>query len=79
MLKKCVRVIAVASLIVAGISLCASAAEDMAAFSKKSSTSSCSECHSGMGYGFIEVVKLASPPDQGIKYKMTSKAADVTN
>ena len=30
-----------------------------------------------MGYGFIEVVKLASPPDQGIKYKLTSKAADV--
>jgi hypothetical protein len=30
-----------------------------------------------MGYGFIKVVKLASPPDHGIEYKLASKAVDV--
>jgi len=39
--------------------------------------SSCNECHVGMGYGFIKVVKLAAPADQGIEYKLASKAADV--
>ncbi len=55
------------------------AAEDIGAFKKEYTAviSSCNECHSGMGYGFIKVVKLASPPDQGIEYKLTSKAADV--
>lgn len=54
-------------------------AEDMAAFTKEYNAviASCNECHVGMGYGFIKVVKLAAPPDQGIEYKMASKAADV--
>ena len=38
---------------------------------------SCNECHVGMGYGFIKVVKQTAPADQGIEYKMASKAADV--
>jgi hypothetical protein len=38
---------------------------------------SCNECHVGMGYGFIKVVKQAAPADQGIEYKLASKAADV--
>lgn len=54
-------------------------AQDMAAFTKEYTAviASCNECHVGMGYGFIKVVKLAAPPDQGIEYKMASKAADV--
>ena len=55
------------------------AAEDMTAFTKEynSVMSSCKACHDGMGYGFIKVVTLAAPPDQGIDYKVSSKAADV--
>lgn len=55
------------------------AAHDLAAFKKEYNAviSSCNECHVGMGYGFIKVVKLAAPADQGIEYKMSSKAADV--
>ena len=55
------------------------ASEDLSAFKKEYTAviSSCNECHAGMGYGFIKVVKLATPPDQGIEYKMASKAADV--
>ncbi len=55
------------------------AAEDMAAFTKEYTTviSACNACHTGMGYGFIKVVKLAAPADQGIEYKMATKAVDV--
>lgn len=55
------------------------AAQDLAAFQKEYNAviSSCNECHVGMGYGFIEVVKLSAPADQGINYKRASKAADV--
>lgn len=55
------------------------AAEDLATFKKEYTAviKSCNECHVGMGYGFIEVVKLPAPPDQGINYKISSKAADV--
>jgi len=55
------------------------AAEDITAFKKEYTAviNSCNECHSGMGYGFIEVIKLDSPPDKGFKYKLTSRAADV--
>ena len=55
------------------------AAEDMAAFTKEYNAviASCNECHAGMGYGFIQVKKLAAPADQGIEYKLSSKAADV--
>ena len=53
--------------------------EDITAFKKEYAAvvSSCNECHAGMGYGFIKVVKLAAPVDQGIEYKLASKAADV--
>lgn len=55
------------------------AAEDITAFKKeyKAVINSCNDCHSGMGYGFIQVVPLTSPPDQGIQYKLSSKASDV--
>lgn len=55
------------------------AAEDKAAFTMAymAAVKTCNECHAGMGYGFIKVMKLAAPPDQGIDYTMTSKAADV--
>lgn len=55
------------------------AAADMASFTKEYNTviSACNDCHGRSGYGFIKVVKLAAPADQGIEYKMTSKAADV--
>jgi hypothetical protein len=55
------------------------AAEDKAAFTKEYTAviASCNECHAGMGYGFIQVKKLAAPADQGIEYKLSSKAADV--
>lgn len=53
--------------------------QDLTAFKKEYNAviASCNECHVGMGYGFIKVVKLAAAPDQGIDYKMASKAADV--
>ncbi len=53
--------------------------QDLNAFKKEFNAviPSCNECHVGMGYGFIKVVKLAAPADQGIEYKMASKAADV--
>ncbi|MBU1417841.1 MAG: hypothetical protein KKD01_02930 [Proteobacteria bacterium] len=55
------------------------AAEDLGTFKKEYSAviASCNDCHAGMGYGFIEVKKLAAPADQGIEYKLSSKAADV--
>ncbi len=37
----------------------------------------CNACHQGMGYGFIKVVKQKAPSDQGIDYKVPSKAEDV--
>jgi len=36
----------------------------------------CNDCHVGMGYGFIKVVRQAAPSDQGIDYKLSSKAMD---
>ncbi len=55
------------------------AAEDKEAFTKEYTAviASCNACHAGMGYGFIQVKKLAAPADQGIEYKFSSKAADV--
>ena len=55
------------------------ASENLDMFKKEFNAviASCNECHAGMGYGFIKVVKLAAPADQGIDYKMASKAADV--
>jgi cytochrome c556 len=37
----------------------------------------CNACHQGMGYGFIKVVKLSAPADNGIDYKVKSNPGDV--
>lgn len=54
-------------------------ARDLAAFEKAYNAviPECNACHSGMGYAFIKVVKQKSPSDQGIDYKVPSKAEDV--
>jgi hypothetical protein len=52
---------------------------DIAAFDKAymAVIAHCNECHAGMGYGFIKVVKQKMPSDVGIDYKVKSKATDV--
>jgi hypothetical protein len=54
-------------------------AKDFAAFDKAytSVMGSCNQCHAGLGYAFIKVVKQKSPADVGIDYKVPSKAEDV--
>jgi hypothetical protein len=54
-------------------------AKDIAAFEKEYTAviKECNACHSAMGYGFIKVVKQKAPSDQGIDYKVPSKAEDV--
>ncbi len=54
-------------------------AKDVAAFEKEYTAviKECNACHSAMGYGFIKVVKQKAPSDQGIDYKVPSKAEDV--
>ena len=54
-------------------------AKDLAAFEKEYTAviKECNACHAGMGYGFIKVVKQKVPSDQGIDYKVPSKAEDV--
>jgi hypothetical protein len=37
----------------------------------------CNNCHQGMGYGFIKVVKLKTPADNGIDYALKSEPGDV--
>ena len=38
----------------------------------------CNSCHQGMGYGFIKVVKMTTPADNGIDYKtIKSEPGDV--
>ena len=37
----------------------------------------CNACHQAMGYGFIKVVKLSAPADNGIDYKIKSNPGDV--
>jgi hypothetical protein len=37
----------------------------------------CNGCHAAMGYGFIQVVKLGAPADNGIDYKVKSEPGDV--
>jgi hypothetical protein len=37
----------------------------------------CNTCHEGMGYGFIKVVKLSAPADNGINYTIKSEPGDV--
>lgn len=54
-------------------------AKDMAAFEKEYTAviKECNACHTAMGYGFIKVVKQKTPSDQGVDYKVPSKAEDV--
>jgi cytochrome c556 len=54
-------------------------AKDVAAFEKEYTAviKECNACHTAMGYGFIKVVKQKTPSDQGIDYKVPSKAEDV--
>ena len=54
-------------------------AKDFAAFDKAYTAvmDTCNQCHAGLGYGFIKVVKQKSPADVGIDYKVPSKAEDV--
>jgi hypothetical protein len=54
-------------------------AKDLAAFEKEYTAviKECNACHAAMGYGFIKVVKQKVPSDQGIDYKVPSKAEDV--
>jgi len=54
-------------------------AKDFKAFDAAyaSATKSCSGCHAGMGYGFIQIVKLSAPADIGIDYKVKSEPGDV--
>src|SRR6266496_196541 len=53
--------------------------QDFKAFDKqyRQVVSSCNECHSAMGYGFIHVKLLSGPADPGINYNVKSKATDV--
>lgn len=55
------------------------AAQDFKLFEKEYQAviPACNECHEGMGYGFIKVIRLKAPADQGIDYTVKSKAADV--
>jgi hypothetical protein len=54
-------------------------AKDVAAFEKEYTavTKECNACHTAMGYDFIKVIKQKAPSDQGINYKVPSKAEDV--
>lgn len=54
-------------------------AQDVVAFEKEymAVIKHCNDCHAGMGYGFIKVVKQKTASDIGIDYKVKSKATDV--
>ena len=54
-------------------------AKDLAVFEREYAAviKECNACHTAMGYGFIKVVKQKAPSDQGIDYKVSSKAEDV--
>ncbi len=54
-------------------------AQDWKAFEKEYTAviKKCDDCHTGMGYGFIKVVKQKTPADVGIDFKLKSKATDV--
>ena len=54
-------------------------AKDFKAFEAayNNSVNACNGCHAGMGYGFVKVVKLSSPADNGIDYKVKSNPGDV--
>ena len=54
-------------------------AQDWKTFEKEytSVINGCNNCHVGMGYGFIKVIKMKTPADVGIEYSGKSKATDV--
>jgi hypothetical protein len=54
-------------------------AKDWKAFESayNASIQNCNGCHQGMGYGFIKVVKLGAPADNGVDYKIKSNPGDV--
>ncbi len=54
-------------------------AKDFKAFEREYTAviKSCNECHAGMGYSFIKVVKQKTPSDVGVDYTVASKAEDV--
>src|SRR5438552_7348952 len=54
-------------------------AKDMKAFDAAYTAviNDCNTCHAGMGYGFIKVVKLSAPADNGINYTIKSEPGDV--
>src|SRR3954471_16113105 len=37
----------------------------------------CNGCHAGMGYGFVKILKLGAPADNGIDYTVKSNPGDV--
>ncbi|MEO8187197.1 MAG: hypothetical protein ABI580_07510 [Burkholderiaceae bacterium] len=54
-------------------------AKDLKAFESAYTavTKDCNTCHEGMGYGFIKVVKLTAPADNGINYTIKSEPGAV--
>jgi cytochrome c553 len=54
-------------------------AQDIKTFNKEYNAviTSCNACHEAMGYGFIKVIKMKKPADEGIGYLLKSKATDV--
>ncbi len=54
-------------------------AQDIKLFEKEFNAviKNCNDCHAGMGYGFIKVVKQKTPSNVGIDYTVKSKATDV--
>jgi hypothetical protein len=54
-------------------------AQDFKAFAKAydQAVKDCNGCHEGMGYGFVEVVRLKGPANPGLNYTRPSKATDV--
>jgi len=54
-------------------------AKDWNAFDKAygNAISDCNGCHVVTGYKFIEVIKLAAPPDSGMNYELKSEPSYV--
>jgi len=54
-------------------------AQDFKTFDKeyKAAIESCNACHAATGYGFIRVIPLKAPVDNGMIYRLKSKATDV--
>jgi hypothetical protein len=54
-------------------------AKDLKAFETayNAMINNCNGCHTGLGYGFIQVTKLSAPANNGIDYKVKSEPGDV--